>query len=181
ALALSMLLLFQLEAGIASACILTSGILVLLLSVLHALLRASQISQISRISQRSRSEPSQSLYENDSAQPGHGSELRDKTSAAPPPEIHREFSFPPFPEGKSRRGSGSSSDLSSAGSPRSKEFQREFFQREFFQRDAQGSSRTHRTLEEDSGLLREQGRKPWNVMRNAMARKATVGKDSTLV
>ncbi|NXA01738.1 TM221 protein, partial [Nesospiza acunhae] len=97
-LALFMLLLFELEAGIASACILTSGILVLLISLLHALLRASHISQISRISRGS--EPSQALYENDSAQPD-----LDKNSAAPPrprPEIHREFSFPPFLEGKSQ-------------------------------------------------------------------------------
>ncbi|NWZ74661.1 TM221 protein, partial [Acrocephalus arundinaceus] len=177
ALALSMLLLFQLPAGIASACILTSGILVLLLSVLHALLRASQISQMSQISQRSSSEPSQALYENDSARPGENSDS-NKTSA-PAPQIHREFSFPIFLEGKSRPGSASSSNPSSVGSPRSKEFQE--FQE--FQREWQDVPRTHRTLSADSGLLREQG-KPWNVitreMRNAMSRKAT-GKDSTLV
>ncbi|NXR47501.1 TM221 protein, partial [Hippolais icterina] len=178
ALALSMLLLLQLPAGIASACILTSGILVLLLSVLHVLLRASQISQISQISQRRCSEPPQALYENDSAQPGENSDFNTKTSA--PPQIHREFSFPPFLESKSRPGSASSSNLSSVGSPRSKEFQE--FQREF-QRELQDLPRTHRTLSADSGLLREQG-KPWNVitreMRNAMSRKS-MGKDSTLV
>ncbi|NXX65800.1 TM221 protein, partial [Spizella passerina] len=89
-LALFMLLLFQLEAGIASACILTSGVLLLLLSLLHALLRAARLSRASR-----GSEPPQALYEND---PG-----RD-AAAAPRarPEIHREFSFPPSPEGKSR-------------------------------------------------------------------------------
>ncbi|NXY11906.1 TM221 protein, partial [Pteruthius melanotis] len=99
-LALFMLLLFEPEAGIASACILASGILVLLITVLHALLRASQISQ------RSRSDLSQSLYENDSAPPGDGSagDLNNR-NAAPPrprPEIHREFSFPLFPERKSQ-------------------------------------------------------------------------------
>ncbi|NWW15360.1 TM221 protein, partial [Falcunculus frontatus] len=99
-LALFMLLLFEPEAAIASACILASGILVLLITVLHALLRASQISQ------RSRSEPSQALYENDSAphSDGSGSDLNNK-NAAPPrprPEIHREFSFPPFLERKSQ-------------------------------------------------------------------------------
>ncbi|NWV86640.1 TM221 protein, partial [Dasyornis broadbenti] len=93
ALALFMLLLFEPEAGIASASILSSGILVLLLTVLHALLRASQISR------GSRSEPSQSLYENDSAQPGDG-DLNNKNPRARP-EIHREFSFPPFLERKS--------------------------------------------------------------------------------
>ncbi|NXS85941.1 TM221 protein, partial [Erpornis zantholeuca] len=95
-LALFMLLLFEPEAGIASACILTSGILVLLITLLHALLRASQISQ------RILSDPSQALYENDSAPRGEGSAGSDRSSknAAPPPrprpEIHREFSFPLF-------------------------------------------------------------------------------------
>ncbi|NXI20698.1 TM221 protein, partial [Irena cyanogastra] len=176
ALALFMLLLFELEAAIASACILTSGILVLLLSVLHALLRASHISQTPQIPQRSRSEPSQALYENDSAQPGD-SDLRDK-DAAPPrprPEIHREFSFPLLLERGSQAGSACSSKLSSAGSPRGREARPEL------RRECRDLSRAHRTLE-DSGLLQERG-KPWNVitreMRNVMARKAT--KDSTLV
>ncbi|NXR95638.1 TM221 protein, partial [Hypocryptadius cinnamomeus] len=100
ALALFMLLLFELEAGIASACILTSGILVLLISLLHVLLRASHISRISQISQGS--EPSQALYENDSAQAGDSSELKNAAPPRPRPEIHREFSFPPFLEGKSQ-------------------------------------------------------------------------------
>ncbi|XP_068853168.1 transmembrane protein 221 isoform X1 [Aphelocoma coerulescens] len=174
ALALFMLLLFEPEAAIASACILASGILVLLITVLHALLRASQISQ------RSRSEPSQALYENDSAPHGDssGSDLNNK-NAAPPrprPEIHREFSFPPFLERKSQLGSASSSNLSSAGSP-GKEFQQEF------QQECRDLSRQHRTLSVESGLLQGQG-KPWNVitqeMRNVMSRKPT-GKDSTLV
>ncbi|NXB27220.1 TM221 protein, partial [Rhagologus leucostigma] len=179
ALALFMLLLFEPEAGIASACILASGILVLLISVLHALLRAS------RISQRSRSEPSQALYENDSAPhgDGSGSDLNNK-NAAPPrprPEIHREFSFPLFLERKSQLGSASSSNLSSAGSPgrrcSEKEFQKEF------QKECRDLSRAHRTLSAESGLLQAQG-KPWNVitqeMRNVASRKPA-GKDSTLV
>ncbi|NXL80243.1 TM221 protein, partial [Leptocoma aspasia] len=101
-LALFMLLLFELEAAIASACILTSGILVLLISALHALLRASQISQISRISQRSRSEPPQALYENDSALPGDSDLSKSAAAPRPRPEIHREFSFPPSLERRSQ-------------------------------------------------------------------------------
>ncbi|XP_054142640.1 transmembrane protein 221 [Melozone crissalis] len=168
ALALSMLLLFQLEAGIAGACILTSGVLLLLLSLLPALLRASRtISCISR-----GSEPSQALCENHSAQPGPG------TAAAPRPrrEIPREFSFPPSPERKSRPGSASSSNPSCG----SEEFPRES-QWEFKEPQSQDWSRTHRTLL-DSGLLQEQGH-PWNAssreMSNAMSHRAT--KDSTLV
>ncbi|NXX44901.1 TM221 protein, partial [Tricholaema leucomelas] len=100
ALAIYMLLLFELEAGIASACILSSGIVVLLISVTHALLRAS------RASRRGRSDLSHTLYENDSAQHGESSssDLNNKNSASPRPrpEIHREFSFPPFLERKSQ-------------------------------------------------------------------------------
>ncbi|XP_010071112.1 PREDICTED: transmembrane protein 221, partial [Pterocles gutturalis] len=79
ALAIYMLLLFELEAGIASACILSSGILVLLITVTHALVRASQASR------RSRSEISHTLYENDSAQHGESStsDLNNKNVAAP--------------------------------------------------------------------------------------------------
>ncbi|NXX99899.1 TM221 protein, partial [Centropus bengalensis] len=97
-LAIYMLLLFELEAGIASACILSSGVIVLLITVTHALVRASQISR------RSRSEISHTLYENDSAQQGESStsDLNNKNVAAPRPEIHREFSFPPFLERKSQ-------------------------------------------------------------------------------
>ncbi|XP_041327031.1 transmembrane protein 221 [Pyrgilauda ruficollis] len=143
ALALFMLLLFELEAGIASACILTSGILVLLISLLHVLLRASHISQISQ-----GSEPSQALYENDSAQPGDSSDLRNAAPALPRPEIHREFSFPPFLEGKSQPGSASSSNLSS----RSKEFHREsqweLSRSKEFHRESQDWSRSKESQQE---------------------------------
>ncbi|NXD14234.1 TM221 protein, partial [Nothocercus nigrocapillus] len=98
ALAIYMLLLFEPEAGIASACILSSGILVLLMAVTHALLRASHISR------RSCSEVSHTLYENDSAQCAEAStnDPNSKSTAVPRPEIHREFSFPPFLERKSQ-------------------------------------------------------------------------------
>ncbi|XP_039558410.1 transmembrane protein 221 [Passer montanus] len=168
ALALFMLLLFELEAAIASACILTSGILVLLVSLLHVLLRASRVSRISQ-----GSEPSPALYEN----------LRDVAPARPRPEIHPEFSFPPSLEGKSQPGSASSSDLSSRSREFPRESQRELSRSREFPREApaQDWSRTHRTLL-GSGLLQEQG-KPWNViprgMRNGMSHRAT--KDSTLV
>ncbi|NXD84657.1 TM221 protein, partial [Halcyon senegalensis] len=99
-LAIYMLLLFEAEAGIASACVLSSGIVVLLITVTHALLRAA------RVARRSRSELSHTLYENDSAQHGESSasDLNNKNTAAPRPrpEIHREFSFPPFLERKSQ-------------------------------------------------------------------------------
>ncbi|NXH17089.1 TM221 protein, partial [Bucco capensis] len=92
-LAIYMLLLFELEAGIASACILSSGILVLLITVIHALLRASQASQLD------------TLYENDSAQAGDSSsssQLNNKHLPGSHPTIQREFSFPPFLERNSQ-------------------------------------------------------------------------------
>ncbi|XP_010223864.1 PREDICTED: transmembrane protein 221, partial [Tinamus guttatus] len=109
ALAIYMLLLFELEAGIASACILCSGILVLLLAVTHALLRASRIAR--------RAEASHTLYENDSAQGAEapGDDPSSKSTAVSRPEIHREFSFPPFLERKAQPDSAGGSDLSSAG------------------------------------------------------------------
>lgn len=167
-----MLLLFELEAGIASACILSSGIIVLLITVTHALVRASQVSR------RSRSEVSHTLYENDSAQHGESSagDLNNKNVAAPRPrpEIHREFSFPPFLERKSQLGSPASSNLTSSGSPGLRS-----------EKESYNLPRTHRTLSAESGLLQVQG-KPWNSitqeMRNVLSRKpGASGKDSTLV
>ncbi|NXP80206.1 TM221 protein, partial [Ramphastos sulfuratus] len=168
ALAIYMLLLFELEAGIASACILSSGIIVLLISVTHALLRASQASR------RGRSDLSNTLYENDSAQQGESSssDLNNKNAASPRPrpEIHRQFSFPPFLERKSQQGSAASSNFTSSGELRS---------------ESCNPPRTHRTLAAEPGLLQAQG-KPWNgvtqEMRNVLARKpGSSGKDSTLV
>ncbi|NXM68539.1 TM221 protein, partial [Serilophus lunatus] len=100
ALAIYMLLLFELEAGIASACILSSGIIVLLITVTHTLLR------VSRLSRHSRPEAPHSLYENDSAQhqESPASDLQGKDGAAsrPRPDIPRAFSFPVFLERKSQ-------------------------------------------------------------------------------
>ncbi|NXA43169.1 TM221 protein, partial [Eudromia elegans] len=95
ALAIYMLLLFELEAGIASACILSSGIVVLLMVVTHALLRASQNSR------RSLSEVSHTLYENDSAHCAETSTNDPNKSTAVSGGSHaRVFSFPPSPERK---------------------------------------------------------------------------------
>ncbi|NXU79487.1 TM221 protein, partial [Oreotrochilus melanogaster] len=172
ALAISMLLLFEQEGGIASACILSSGVLVLLITVTHALIRASQVSH------HIPTEISHTLYENNSAQPPESStsDLTNKNltaaAAASPAEFHQEFSFPLFPGGKSQLGSPASSHLTSSASPGIP--------------SEQGSSklsRTHRTLALESGLLQAQ---PWNgirqEMRNVLARKpGASGKDSTLV
>ncbi|XP_068775718.1 transmembrane protein 221 [Struthio camelus] len=172
ALAIYMLLLFELKAGIASACILSSGIIVLLITVTHALVRASQVSR------RSHSEVSHTLYENDSARCGEAcvNDPNNKNVVAPRPrpEIHREFSFPPFLERKSQMDSAASSNLTSSGSPGPHS-----------EKESYNLPRTHRTLSAESGLLQAQG-KPWNSvtqeMRNILSRKpGAAGKDSTLV
>ncbi|NWV71325.1 TM221 protein, partial [Malurus elegans] len=113
ALALFMLLLLELEAAMASACVLLSGMLLLLLSAAHALLRARRSA--------SRPEPSLALYENDSAPPGDSPGGSDSTARARP-RTHREFSFPPFLERKS-----ASSNLSSPGSAGDKELPHQTF------------------------------------------------------
>uniref|UniRef100_A0A674JEE8 Transmembrane protein 221 n=1 Tax=Terrapene triunguis TaxID=2587831 RepID=A0A674JEE8_9SAUR len=89
ALSIYMLLLFEIETGITSACILSSGIIVLLITVMHAFVRASQASQ------RSQSELCRTLYENDSARRSDtpASDLNNSKNVAaarPRPEIHRE-------------------------------------------------------------------------------------------
>ncbi|XP_009993384.1 PREDICTED: transmembrane protein 221 [Chaetura pelagica] len=153
ALAIYMLLLFELEAGIASACILSSGVIVLLITVTHALLRASQLSH------RHRPEVSHTLYENDSAQHGDspGSRMNNRNAAPPRPEIPREFSFPPFLERKSQLGSPECSHL--VRTPRTLSAEPGLLQ-------AQGKPW--------SGITQE--------MRNVLSRKpGASGKDSTLV
>uniref|UniRef100_A0A8D0GL43 Transmembrane protein 221 n=1 Tax=Sphenodon punctatus TaxID=8508 RepID=A0A8D0GL43_SPHPU len=75
ALAIYMLLLFEIETGITSACILSSGIIVLLITVTHALVRASQAMR------RDRTELSHTLYENDSARSGETPAPPDWTRA----------------------------------------------------------------------------------------------------
>ncbi|KAM9112170.1 transmembrane protein 221 [Pangshura tecta] len=168
ALSIYMLLLFEIETGITSACILSSGIIVLLITVMHAFVRASQASQ------RSQSE----LYENDSARRSDtpASDLNNSKNVAaarPRPEIHREFSYPPYIEQKPHLASPARGSFTLPGSHRP------------LAEDCCNLPRTHRTLSAEPGLLQVQG-KPWNSvtqeMRNILSRKpAASGKDSTLV
>ncbi|NXC25725.1 TM221 protein, partial [Campylorhamphus procurvoides] len=92
ALALYMVLALELRAGIPGACILSSGILVLLITVTHTLLQASCLSR------QSHPGASRSLCDNKSSS---RSDL-SKNAAAPRSrqEIQRKFSFPAFLERK---------------------------------------------------------------------------------
>ncbi|NWR95859.1 TM221 protein, partial [Furnarius figulus] len=161
-----------LRAGIPGACILSSGILVLLITVTHTLVQAS------RVSRHGHPGASQNLLQNDSVQQGESSSYSElsKDVAAPRsrPEIQRKFSFPSFLERKSQPGTAGSSKLSSSGSPRLRSA-----------RDGPDPPRMHRALSVESGLLQAQG-KAWSVitqeMGDVMARKhGASGKDSTLV
>uniref|UniRef100_A0ABM5ELK1 Transmembrane protein 221 n=1 Tax=Pogona vitticeps TaxID=103695 RepID=A0ABM5ELK1_9SAUR len=171
ALSMYMLVLFEIETGISGACILSSGIVVLVLTVTHALIRSS------RTAPGSRGEFSHTLYENDSASEAPTTHLNNTKTVVGPrarPEIHREFSYPSGVEAKSCLTTPGSSNLASSGSgePAS-------------EKESYGVSRMHCTLSAESALLQVHG-KPWDgvtrEMKNVLSRKPVgSGKDSTLV
>ncbi|KAL8177604.1 UNVERIFIED_CONTAM: hypothetical protein K2H54_014298 [Gekko kuhli] len=170
-LSMYMLVSFEVETGITSACILSSGILVLLITGTHVLIRASRAAW--------RGEESHTLYENDSARGGdtpnaHLNNAKNVVTPRPRPEIHREFSYPPYIEQKSHLTTPASSNVTSSESPGATP-----------EKESYTVPRMHRTLSAESGLLQAHG-KPWNgvtqEMRNVLSRKlAGSGKDSTLV
>ncbi|CAJ0942411.1 unnamed protein product [Ranitomeya imitator] len=98
ALSLYMLILFEIETGIASSCILSMGSIFMIVTVAHTLHKASQVTC------QNHDQAASTLYENDSAHEADlndstpSSDLHDKemTPVRPHPEIHREFSYPPF-------------------------------------------------------------------------------------
>lgn len=149
-----MLLVFEIETGIASVCVLSSGVLVLLILVIHALVRATCISKYFH------NQHINIVYLNDPESStgictvASELSLRDKTTR--------------------QRSEDSMNHLFSYTQP--KQYSSE--------REACGESgRMHRTLSSESSLLQTQT-KPWNSinheMRTVLTRKATA-KDSTLV
>ncbi|NXM30000.1 TM221 protein, partial [Oxyruncus cristatus] len=99
ALGLYMVMVLDLRAGIPAACILFSGIIVLLITVSHTLLQAF------RPSRHSLPGASPSLYQMDPAQQGHSSAsdlAKDGAEPRPRPDIHCKFSFPAFLERQSQ-------------------------------------------------------------------------------
>ncbi|KAM9762293.1 transmembrane protein 221 [Menidia menidia] len=179
AMSIFMLLMFEMETGIASACVLSSGILILLLSVIHSLVKAS------RAAGRYRGDRADTLFQNESGGGGGGAPLSrpcELRVGVDKPRIHRSqshlqhaMSYPP-----------------ACGNPR----QREPYQPQQYppadlaadKDDYSGGGsypRMHRTLSTESGLLQAQV-KPWNgvnnEMRSVLARKSGISaKDSTLV
>ncbi|KAM4574977.1 transmembrane protein 221 [Fundulus diaphanus] len=177
AMSIFMLLIFEMETGIASACVLSSGIMILLVAVMHSLVKASQGAK------HYKGDLADTLYQND-----HGStpisrpcELRVGVDK---PRIHRSqshiqhpISYPPC--GNIRQRELYQQQYSPTEGSQSQSSDKDGF-------SGGGSCpRMHRTLSTESGLLQAQV-KPWNgvnnEMRSVLARKSGISaKDSTLV
>ncbi|KAL1251360.1 hypothetical protein QQF64_019156 [Cirrhinus molitorella] len=162
AMSIYMLLVFEIETGIASVCVLSSGVLVLLLIVIHSLIRAAHTAK------HFHNEHVHTMYHNNpeniagirTSNLSFTEKPRRQHSLA---SLHSHFINPAHIEPKSQYSPSNGYDKDGySGS---------------------GSGRTHRTLSAESGLFQAQA-KPWNgvnsEMRSVLARKATI-KDSTLV
>ncbi|XP_058019133.1 transmembrane protein 221 [Ahaetulla prasina] len=167
ALSIYVTMAFERETGITCACILSSGIVVLIITVIHALVRASR---------QSPGELSHNLYENDSAQsvetpavvpPTDGPKVASSHSHL---EIHPEVSYLSYVEQKSHQTTpASSTNVTSVDSVALN-----------LEKEGCGIPRMHRTLSVESGLLLSHGVR--QEMRTILSRKpARSGKDSTLV
>ncbi|XP_037530737.1 transmembrane protein 221 [Nematolebias whitei] len=173
AMSIFMLLILETETGIACAGILSSGILILLVTVIHSLIKASQTAKCYQ------SDWVNTLYQNE-----HGSsstpisrhcELRVGVDK---PRIHRSQSHlqPPI-------------SYTPCGNIRQQYSPAEGSLGHSADKDAYNGSgsrpQIHRTLSTESGLLQARGQ-PWNgvnnEMRSVLARKVGISaKDSTLV
>ncbi|XP_054458672.1 transmembrane protein 221 isoform X2 [Anoplopoma fimbria] len=179
AMSIFMLLIFEVETGIASACILSSGILVLLVVVIHTLAKAS------RGAKHYHNDRLDTLFQND-----HG-------VSNPPVSRHRELKIGVDRPRIHRSQSHIQQQISypQCGNPRQQQYQQQQYsppggsQGHASDKDGYSSggsgSRMHRTLSTESGLLQAQA-KPWNgvnnEMRSVLARKSGISaKDSTLV
>ncbi|KAM4808789.1 transmembrane protein 221 [Rhinophrynus dorsalis] len=197
ALSLYMLILFEIEIGIASSCILTSGAIFMIITVAHTLHKASQTGS------QSRDQLHSTLYENDSA---HGGDLTDSTPSndlnssskevspvRPRPEIHREFSYPPYMQHQQKLQPLSPQLSNVTYMMNQSDHTSNNTGVERYNNHTSNNTgaerynipRMHRTLSAESGLV-QPNLKPWNgatqEMRTVIPRKpGVVGKDSTLV
>ncbi|XP_016092917.1 transmembrane protein 221-like [Sinocyclocheilus grahami] len=164
AMSIYMLLMFEVETGIASVCVLSSGVLILLLIVIHSLIRAAHTAK------HFHNEHAHTMYhsnpENIAGIRTSNLSIVEKSQRQHSlANLHSHFINPAHIDPNSQYwasiGPRSDKDDYSGG----------------------GSGRTHRTLSTESGLFQAQA-KPWNgvnsEMRSVFARKATI-KDSTLV
>ncbi|KAL4658911.1 transmembrane protein 221 [Arapaima gigas] len=169
AMSIYMLLVFDVETGVASACVLASGVLVLLVAVAHALVSATSMVR------HYRGDLPDSVFRNhhDSSSGIHPSDgsLQDKSKRCrrESSSLQRQSSYPLCVESKQQSSTGQSHIGDNEG----------------YGLSGANVPRMHRTLSAESGLLQAQSQ-PWNginsEMRKVLARKsATTAKDSTLV
>ncbi|XP_068175425.1 transmembrane protein 221 [Antennarius striatus] len=177
AMSIFMLLIFEVETGIASACVLSSGILILLVVVIHSLVKASHSSKYYH------GDHIDTIYQNDH---GRSSMLASRPCelkiGVDKPRMHRSQSHLQHP-----------SSYPHCNNPRQQE--KEQYSppgaslAHVSDKDGYSSGgscpRMHRTLSTESGLLQAQA-KPWNgvnnEMRSVLARKSGIStRDSTLV
>lgn len=169
ALSIYVMMAFERETGITCACIFSSGIIVLIITVIHVLVRASKATQ------HSPGELSHNLYENGLAQSGetpavHPSDAPKVASSQSHLEIHPEVSYLSYVEQKSHQTTPvSSTNVTSVDSVVP-----------ILEREGCSIPRTHRTLSAESGLLLSHGVR--QEMRKVLSRKPKgSGKGSTLV
>ncbi|KAG8126921.1 hypothetical protein E2320_021968, partial [Naja naja] len=170
ALSIYVTMAFQREAGITCACIFSSGVVVLIITVIHVLVRASKATQ------RSPGELSHNLYKNDSAQSGETpaivppSDAPKMASSQSRLEIHPEVSYLSYVEQKSHQTTPASSTNVTSVDSVAATLEKE---------GCSSIPRMHRTLSAESGLLLSHGMR--QEIRKVLSRKpAGSGKDSTL-
>lgn len=177
-MAIYMLLIFEVETGVAGACILSSGVPVILVVVVHSLVKASLSAK------RHHGEQLHTLFQNEHGGGGVAvSRPCELKIGVDKPRMHRSQSHlqhsAPYPH---------------CGNARQRELQQQ--QQQYSPEGSRASDgdgygngssypRMHRTLSTESGLLQAQA-KPWNgvnnEMRSVLARKSGISaKDSTLV
>ncbi|XP_049444796.1 transmembrane protein 221 [Epinephelus fuscoguttatus] len=176
AMSIFMLLIFEVETGIASACVLSSGILILLVFVIHSLVKASHTAKRYHDDHLDHLD---TLYQND-----HGSSTTPVSRhcelkiGVDKPRMHRTQSHLQHPIPYRQQQYQQQQYSPATGS-----------QGHASDKDGYSSGgscpRMHRTLSTESGLLQAQA-KPWNgvnnEMRSVLARKSGISaKDSTLV
>ncbi|XP_054645780.1 DNA-binding protein RFXANK isoform X2 [Dunckerocampus dactyliophorus] len=180
AMSIFMLLTFEVETGIASVCVLASGILILLVVVIQSLVKVSQIAKCSRASHL------ETLFQN---------EHESNSPVSWPCELKIGVDKLRVPCRQSFLQHHIS--LTPSGSPRHQHYQQEDFPAAGEESQGHASNvdgyssgggsgpRSHRTLSTES-VLRQAQAKPWNgvnnEMRSVLARKSGItAKDSTLV
>ncbi|CAL8254151.1 unnamed protein product [Merluccius merluccius] len=180
AMSIYMLLIFEVETGIASACVLSSGILILLIVVIHSLVKSSQTAGHNQTPRHN------TLFQNQHgsvnaplSRPGELKVGADKPRMPrSPPQPQRQMSYPPCAAPKHHEPPlPGAQQYSPARVSQSHASEKDGYS------SGGSSSRMHRTLSTD---LLQAPIQPWNgvnnEMRSILARKSGVSaKDSTLV